>query len=145
MAFRLRPDFGAGGQVVRVGVFRVVKLRGDKGVCVFARQRLGPFHRAAHAGRAGGEHHLRAIGAHQLDALDAGRFRHHDDGAVAARRAQHAQADARVAAGGLDDQRARADAARLLRRAQHLQGGAILDAAAGIEIFQLGQQLPLQS
>ena len=72
MAFRLRPDFGAGGQVVRVGVFRVVKLRGDKGVFVFARQRLGPFHRAAHAGRAGGEHHLRAIGAHQLDALDAG-------------------------------------------------------------------------
>ena len=122
-------------------LYRMPGQQGQK----LERQRLGPFHCAAHAGRAGGEHHLRAIGAHQLDALDAGRFRHHDDGAVAARRAQHAQADARVAAGGLDDQRARADAARLLRRAQHLQGGTILDAAAGIEIFQLGQQLPLQS
>ena len=53
--------------------------------------------------------------------------------------ADRGQADAGVAGGGLNDDRAGLQKALCLRVVQHGPGDSILDAARGIEIFELGE------
>ena len=74
---------------------------------------------ALHALGALGEHQLRAVGLHQLTALHGHGLRHDDDDAVAPGGGHGGQAD-------------------------HRLGDAVLYAAGGVEVFQLGQDLSLQ-
>ena len=145
LAVGILPDFGAGGAAVHGGVGRVGKLVGDQAARDLLMQLLRPGDGALHAQRAVGQHQLRAIGLNQRPPLGTHAVGHHDQRAVAARRRHPRQADARVAAGGLDDGAARFERAARLRRVQHGAGGAVLDAPGGVERLQLGGDRGVQA
>ena len=83
------------------------------------------------------ENDLRAEGFEQVAPLDAHRVRHGEDGLVAFGAGHPREADAGVAAGGLDDGGAGAENSALLGIFDHRQGDAVLDASAGVERFNL--------
>ncbi len=64
-----------------------------------------PIHRAGHALLRGRQHHFGAVRAQDVPPAGAHVLRHHQHAAVALQRRHHRQADAGVAAGGLDDGR----------------------------------------
>ena len=99
---------------------------------------------ALHALGAVGQHQFGTVGFHELAALDAHRFGHDDDDAVAARGGDACQADAGIAGGRLNDDRAGLELARRLGIVDHSLGDAILDGTGGVEVFQLGKDLCLQ-
>src|SRR5262249_36468741 len=98
--------------------------------------------RARHRAILGREDQRGAVGVEQGAALERHRLRHGQDEAVALHRAHERQADAGVAAGGLDDDAlAGADLAVALGGLDHRQGDAILDAAARVVLLALGPHL----
>ena len=142
---QIRPDLGAGRAVVRVGVGGVFKLPGDEAAGQLRRQLLGPGDGARHAVFAGGEHQLGAVGREQGAPLGAHGVGHGENDAVAAGDADGGEPDAGVAARRLDDDSARLQQAALLGIVQHGAGDAVLYAARGVKIFDLGQQVCLQA
>ena len=84
-----------------------------------------------------GQQDLGAIGLHDLAALNRGRLRHDQDAPVALGGADHGQADAGVAAGGLEDDLVFGQFAALLTRLDHGQGDPLLDRSTGIAGLQL--------
>ena len=100
-------DLRPGGLPVGFGVGGVDKLSSDKAVGNLLGQcfRLvnGPLHPLGPRG----EHQLRAIGGHQLPPLQAHAVGHDNDEPVAPGCRHRRQADAGVAAGGLNDHRPR--------------------------------------
>ena len=131
LAFGILPDLGAGGAVMGAGVGRVFKLAQHQRAGDLPRQRFRPVHGALHAGRAGRQNDLCAVGRQQLAALHAHGLGHDEHGAVASGRRHGGQADAGVARGGLDNGRAGLKNAPLLRVEDHAQGDAVLGAAGG--------------
>ena len=127
----------------RVG--RVDKLTGDKAVGDLRSQLVGLCDRTLHALRAVREHELRAIGLHDLAALHAHGLRHNDDDAVASGRGDGRQADAGVAGGRLDDDRAGLEDALGLCVIDHGLGDTVLDRTGRVEVLQLSQDLGLQA
>ena len=112
------------------------KLPGDKAVRRLRGDLLGLGNGALHTLCTIGEDKLRAVGLHQLAALNAHGLWHDDDDAVA-----RGKADAGVAGGGLDDNRVALELAARLGVIKNGLGNAILDRACGVEIFKLCKQL----
>ena len=75
-------------------------------------------------------------------ALHGGGLGHGQEQPVALDGAHHGQADAGVAAGGLDDGLLRGQLARGLGRLDHGQGRPVLDRASRVEILQFDVDLP---
>ena len=71
----------------------------------------------------------------------AGGLGHGQEQAVALDGAHQGQADAGVAAGGFEDGLIRGELACGFRRLDHGQGRAVLDGAAGVEVFQFDVDL----
>ena len=138
-------DLRAGRLPVCLRVGGIDKLAGHEAVRNLRRKLLRLGDGALHALRALGKHQLRAVGLHQLAALDGHGLRHHDDDAVAPGRGHCRQADARVAAGRLNDHGAGPELAAGLRLVDHGLGDAVLDRAGRIEVFQLGQHARLEA
>ena len=145
LAVGVLPDLGAGGALVGVGVGRVHKLAGHKAVGNLLRQLVSLGDSALHALGTVGQHQLGTVGLHQLAALHAHRLRHDDDDAVAAGGGDGCQADAGVAGGWLNDDGTGLQFAGGLGVIDHRLGNAVLDGTGGVEIFQLGQDLGVQS
>ncbi len=123
-----------------LGVGGVDKLAGDKAVRDFLRQLLGLLDGSLHALAALGQHQLRPVGPHDLPALHRHGFRHGDDHPVAAGGGDCSQADAGVAAGGLDDDGAGLELPALLGVPDHGPGDPVLDGTGGVQVLQLGQE-----
>ena len=100
---------------------------------------------ALHALRAFRQNQLRAVGLHELAALDGHAVRHDDDNAVAPCRRDGGKADAGIAGGRLNDDGTLLQKALLLRVVDHGLCDAVLDRTGGIEILQLGKDLDLQA
>ena len=88
----------------------------------------------------GREDDLGAKSAHELHALGGGALGHDQLDLVAARRRDHGERDAGVAAGRLDEPHAGLEQPALLGPEDHAQCGTILDAAAGIVALELAEQ-----
>ncbi len=127
------------------GVGGVDKLAGNKAAGNLPGQFLSPGDGSGHARGPRGQNQLRAVGPQQLPPLRAHGFRHDDDGPVPPGRRHGSQADAGIAGGGLDDDRAGAQQAPGLRIVQHGLGHPVLYAAGRIEILQLRQNAGLQA
>ena len=142
LAAGLLEDLGAGRLVVgaRVRLVRVlVGLEGARdllgeavGDRVVALRRLG-------RDRVGADDHLRAEGLQQRDLLAAHLVRHREDAAVALQRGDDREAGAGVPRGRLDDRPARLELSLALGRLDHRDRDPVLDRAAGVEEFELGQ------
>ena len=139
LAVRILPDLGAGGLPVRLGIGGVDKLTGNDAVRRLRGQLFRLFDRTGHALGALRQHQLGAVGLHQHPPLDRHGLRHDDDDPIALCRGDGGKADARVAAGRLDDGRAGLELPARLRVGDHRFGDAVLGAAAGIKGFQLSQ------
>jgi hypothetical protein len=89
----------------------------------------------------GGQDQFGAVGLEQQLPFAAHRFRHGEGAPDAARGADHGQPDAGVAGGRFEDDGIRADLAGGLRRVEHGHRDAVLDAVAGVEEFELGDDV----
>ena len=128
---------------LRVG--RVHKLAGHKAAGNLLGQLLGFGDGTAHALGALGEHQLGAVGLQQLAALHAHGIGHHNDGPIAAGGRDRRQANAGVAAGGLNDDRTFLQQALGLGVVDHGLGHTVFRRTGGVKVFQLGQDLGLQA
>ena len=138
------PNLSAGSGQMSGGVGGIVKLCRDKAAGDFFCQFLSLFVSTCHALGTGCEYHFCAIGPHQHLPLHAHGVGHDDDGAVATGGGDDCQTDAGGAGSGLDDGCPLFQQALFFGVQHHLQGHAVLDAAAGIAFFQLDQQPCLQ-
>ena len=139
LAIGVVPYLRAGGLKVDLRVCGVVELLQDEAVGRLALQLLGLGDGALHAVRARRQNNLRAVGEQQNAALHAHRLRHGEDDAVSLDRGHKRQADAGVAAGGLDQHGfAGLDLAIALGGLDHGQADAVLHAAGRVAALQLG-------
>ena len=137
LAIGIVPDLGAGGGAVCGGIGHVGELAGNEAARRCGGKLLSLGDGALHALRPIGQNQLSAVGLEQIAALDAHRFGHGEDDLVPSGGRDGSQADAGVAAGGLDDDRAGLQQALGLRIIDHGLGDSVLDASRRIEIFQL--------
>ena len=146
LAVGVIPDLGAGRGLVDGGVGGVHELAGDNAVGGLLLQLLGLGDGTLHALGAVGEHELCAVCLHKLAALDGHSFGHGDDHLVAASRRHRGDADAGVAARGLDDGVVAAahELAGLLGLVDHVLGDAVFDGPGGVEVFQLDEYAGLE-
>ena len=138
----LLPNLGTGRMVVRVGIEMIVKLIGLKCARDLRREAVGDaVIRFRRIGRNVGrrDYDVGAIGAQQVDLFSRHLVGHHQDAAIAANRGGHCQAGTGIAARRLDDRAARFEQTLALGGIQHCDRGAILDAAAGINVLDLGE------
>ena len=146
LAVGVIPDLGAGRGLVDGRVRGVHKLAGEYAVGGLLLQLLGLGDSALHALGAVGEHELRTVCLHQLAALDGHGLGHGDDHLVAASRRHRGDADAGVAARGLDDGVVTAahELACLLGLVNHVLGDAVFNGPGGVEVFQLDEHAGLE-
>ena len=111
------------------GIFELLRHPGSGGLCD---EFVGAGDGTVHALLARREFELRAIGEHQAAALDGHAVGHDQNHRVPFHRADHGEADAGIARGGLDDGAAGLELAALLRRLDHGEADAVLDRAAGV-------------
>ena len=119
------------------GIGRVLELLGHVVVGIGGGQLLGLAHRAGHSF---GGRRQNDFGSHRLEqpsAFQAHAFRHGDRQLVASGTADKSQADSRVAAGRLDDDRVVADPAVSLGGVDHCPGNAVFDAPERVAVFHL--------
>ena len=127
-----------------LGVRGVDELTGDEAVRRLRGKLICLGDGALHALGCFSQDQLRAVGLHQLAALDGHALGHDDDNAVAAGGRDGGQADAGIAGGRLNDDGAGLQLAGGFGVVDHLLCDAVLDGAGGIEVFQLGENLGLQ-
>ena len=144
LAVGVGPDLGTGGLIVGLGVGGIDELACHEAVGDLLGQLVGLGDGALHALGTLGEHQLGAVGLHQLAALHGHGLGHDDDDAVAPGGGHGGQADAGVAGGGLNDDGARLQQALGLGVVDHGLGDTVLDAAGGVEVLQLGDDLRLE-
>ena len=89
--------------------------------------------------RRGADDDLGAVRLEHVALVLADLVRADEHAAVALALGDDRQPDTGVAGGGLDDRAAGLQLARRLRGLHHAQGDAVLDAAAGVEVLDLGQ------
>ena len=139
----LLPDL-PGGAPVRLRIDGIVELvRQEVFLRVFPGQAVDFFDGAVGAQVGGGEQEFGPHGLEDALALQGGGLRHGQQQAVALDGADQGQADAGVAAGGLDDGLIRGEFAGGFRGFDHGVGRPVLDGAPGVEIFQLDVNLHL--
>ena len=139
------PDLRAGSAAMDRRIGGVDKLTGHKAVGDLPGQFFRPCDGALHTLGALRQYKLRAVGLHELAALDGHGLRHNDDDAVAPCGCNGGKADAGVAAGRFDDDRAFLQQAPFLGVVDHGLGNAILDRAGRIEVLQLGKDSGLKA
>ncbi len=147
-AVRLLPNLRTGGLLVRERVRGIRILVGPERARRLAHQSLGRrVVRARVFGRDGGRahHHLGSIRAQQRDLLVTHLVAHHEDAAVAALRRHDRESRAGVPRGRLDDRAARLQESVALGRVDHRDRDAILDTAARIRRFELGDERALHA
>ncbi len=140
-AARVAKDLASGRLAVDLQVRRVVELPRQPCAKRLGRELLGHSLRLFDPLRPRREHELRAEGLEELAPLDRHRVGHDQIALVALRRRHEGQADARVAAGGLDDRIARLELAGLLRFIHHRDGDSILDGRKRVERLELDHNL----
>ncbi len=144
-AARLLQDLDRGPLVVGELVVVVGELvRHEVPARELRHQLAGPQDGAVGAEPRRRQGHPGAEGLDHLAPLDRDRLAHDDLDGVALDRADHGQADAGVAAGGLDHRHAGAQRPLALRLLDHGERDPVLDAAGGVEPLQLGQQPDLR-
>ena len=117
------------------GVCRVGELAGNEAVGDLLCQLLRLGDSALHALCAFREHQLRAIGFHQLAALNGHGLGHDDDDAVASRGGHSGKADSGVAGGGLDNGCAGLQLAGALRVVDHGLGDTVFHGTGGVKVL----------
>src|SRR5216117_2372797 len=127
------------GAPMSFGVRRVLELLGHEVLRVLAAELLGRVHRAGHTLDRGRQVELGAEPRQEPLALHAHVIGHRENEPIALHRGGHGEPDARVAAGRLDDRRARFETALLLRGLEHRHGDPVLDAPAWIHRLELGE------
>ncbi|MPM37749.1 hypothetical protein SDC9_84368 [bioreactor metagenome] len=140
LACAILPEFGCGTAEMGVGIGRGGKLLGNESAGMLGLEFQRGVDRALHAFGARRQDQLRTVGGQQFAPLDAHGFRHGQDELVALDRGGEGQADAGVAAGGFDDQGSGREFAVAFGGFDHGQTDPVLDAAAGIEKFDFGQE-----
>ena len=137
-AMGLLPDLGAGADIVRHRVIRVVELvqHGALALCLHLQRQIT---RTFHAFFLADQNQFRAIGFHCGAALFAHILRHHQNHAIAHYRRGHGQGDAGITTGSLDQGIAGPDFSAFLRLCDHIQRRAVLDRTGGIIALQLQQ------
>jgi len=130
-----------GGFPVNGRVGRILELLRDERLGKLPGQLLRLFDGAAHPQGAGGQDQLGPVGLQEIPALDAHGVRHHQDHLVALGGRGKGQGDAGVAAGGLDDHGVLVELAFPLRRLEHGEPDAVLDAPGRVEVLQLAVDL----
>ena len=120
---------------LRVG--GVLELLGHVGIGDGLQKLVGLGDGAVHPLVAGRQHDLGPERLEQAAALEAHGFRHGDDELVAAGRAGEGQADAGVAAGGLDNGGVLVDLAVALAGVDHRHADAVLDRPERVEALEL--------
>ena len=127
------------------GIVGVGELFGDEHLGVLLLHPQGGVHALCDAGAnvaiVVDEPDFRPVVLHELLALLAHRVRHDQDGVIPADCPHQRQADALVAAGGLNDDGVGADEAVLLRLVDHVQSGAGLDGTTHVQPLVLHQHL----
>ena len=137
-AVHLFPDLDGGGVVVEAGIGLIIELERGKGVGIVPGQGLrladGSFHafclRGAHDGGSETTHQDAFLLGEAL-----GDKEHHS---IAAVHADKGQPHTCIAGGRLDDRGAGLEYPPLLGVEDHSQGGAVFDAASGIQELKLG-------
>ena len=122
---------------------RVFPLGGSEGPFLFF-QLFGVAARPSEAFLLRGQHNLRPVGLQDPDLFAAAAFLHADGGPVFLHRGNQGNSDARVPARSLRDPAPRLQLSFLLRLFNHVQGGPVLDASAGVEAFHLCVKVGLQ-
>ena len=130
---------------VDLGVRRVGELLQHDGARRVGDDLLGGRHGARHAARRRREHDLGAQQRQHLAPLDRHAFRHGQDQAIAARRADERQRDPGVAGRGLDQRRARADPPLLFGREHHREADPVLDRRERVEELTLAQKIGMHA
>ena len=130
---------------MRGRIRRIDKLAGDEAVFDLFCQLICLGDRAGHALCAVGEHQLSAVGLEHITALNAHCLGHGQDDAVAFGCRDSRKADAGVAAGRLDDGRARLERATFLGLCDHCIGDAVLDRTCRIKILKFGQDARIRA
>ena len=120
------------------------ELARHKAVQDLLRQLIRLGDRALHALGALRQHKLHTVGFHKLTALNGHRLRHDDDDPVASGCRDGGEADAGIAGGRLDDDRAGLQLTRSLRVVDHFLRNAVLDGTGGVEVFKFGQDSGLE-
>ena len=123
----------------RIG--RIGKLTGNKAAFGLRGKLLCLGNRALHALGAFGQNQLRTVCLKQVAAFDAHCLRHGENDLVASGRSDGCQANAGIAAGRLDNDRSGLQKTLCFRVVNHCLGDSVLDAAGGIEIFELCKDL----
>ena len=132
------PDFGAGGVEVDFWVGGVVELLEDVAVGGLGVQLFGLGDGAFHAAGSGGEDDFGTEGEEQNAALGGHGVGHGEDDGVAFDGGGEGEADAGVAAGGLDEGGdAGGDLAVALGGFDHGEADAVFDAGGGVVALQL--------
>src|SRR5450756_2014757 len=133
------PDFRCSTFIVRQRIIRIGELIEDDAFA-FSTQIFLRIARQFHAAFFRGQHQFRAKCTHDLTALHALIFRHHQYHAIAAHRRRHGQRDTGVTAGRFNQCIARLDLAALLGTRNHEKRGSVLHRTGRIIAFQLSQQ-----
>ena len=139
------PDLRTGCGLMNLRIGRVHELSWNKASGDFSGELLRLGDSALHPLDALCQHQLRSISLHQLPPFHRHGFRHGDDQPVTLGRGHRSQANAGIAAGRLDDDRALPQKAFFLCVLDHRLSDSILDAPRRVKVFQLCQQNSLQS
>ncbi|CDN43080.1 hypothetical protein BN871_CK_00470 [Paenibacillus sp. P22] len=135
--FHLLHDLQRRRSPMRIWIGGIFKLKGNVAAFNSYSQLLRLADRSRHPLRCRRQHDLGSVSPQDADPLLAHIVRHDENGLVSSRRRIHGDADARVAAGRLDDRPPRLQETVLLRLQHHIGGGPVLHASARIELFQL--------
>ena len=122
---------------MRLGVCGIDELAGDEAVGDLLCKLVGLGDSALHALCALGEYELRAVRLHKLAALNAHGLWHDDDYAVASCGGDGCKADARVAAGRLDDDGVGVQQTLCLCVVYHRLCDPVFNGACGVKILKL--------
>src|SRR5947209_2360985 len=134
------PDFEGGAFAVGFRVSLIVELLGEPGVGEGGAQFDDFVDGAAHTLVAGSEDDLSAETLQKEAAFEVDGVGHGEDAGVATGSGDPGEGDAHVTAGGFDDGVACAEESLVFGIADHLQGYAGFEAAAGAEHFGVGEQ-----
>ena len=129
---------------MNVGIRRIDELSRNKAVRNLFRQLRSFCDRTLHTLCAFCQHQLRAVGFHQTAAFHRHRFRHDDNGPVAAACRDRCESDSCIAGGRLNNDRAFSDNAAVFRVVEHRFRHPVFDGAGRIKIFELSENFRRQ-
>ena len=140
-AFHLFKDFFGGGFVVILRISGIIKLPGHESTGSFCSQRFGLANRARHSFFVRSASDFGAKRAHDRHLFLRKPLGDKQRDPIAAIYADQRQANAGVPCGGFNDHSAFFQPTITLRVANDSDGGAVFYAAAGIQVFEFGENI----